>query len=65
MKIEYNKDVDILCITFNDNKIVESEKIPGMIIDLDEKDEIIGIEILEMKKFADLLATNIQRQRKK
>ena len=54
MKIKYNKEVDVLKITFNDLPVEESdEEKPGIILDYDREGNIIGIEILDTSKRMD------------
>ena len=51
MKINYDQEVDILRIIFNDSKIEESdEEKPGMIMDYDIDGNIVGIEIMHASK---------------
>ena len=48
MKINYDPEVDVLRIVFNDNAIEESdEDKPGIILDYDKKGNVVGIEILD------------------
>jgi uncharacterized protein YuzE len=47
MKVKYDKEVDILYIHLSDEKISESdEEKPGIILDYDEKGNIVGIEVI-------------------
>jgi len=47
MKVKYDKEVDIMYISFSDNRVAESdEDKPGIIIDYDSVGSIVGIEIL-------------------
>ena len=47
MKVKYDKKVDILYINFSEEKIFESdEDKPGIILDYDEKGNIVGIEVI-------------------
>lgn len=47
MKIKYDKEVDAMYIRFSDALVIESEEDkPGIIIDYDSKNAIVGIEIL-------------------
>ncbi len=47
MKIKYDKEVDIMYIQFGDDKVIESnEDKQGIIIDYNEKGNIVGIEVL-------------------
>ena len=51
MKLKYNKEMDVLYISFNKNKIKESdEEKPGIILDYDKAGSIVGIEILDASK---------------
>ena len=51
MKIKYDKEVDILYIRFSEDEIVESdEQKPGIIIDYNAKEEIVGIEVLNASR---------------
>ncbi len=45
--VKYDKSVDALYIRLRDGRIVESDEVaPGIIVDLNENNEIIGIEVL-------------------
>ncbi len=45
--VRYDKLADALYIRLRDGKVVESDEVaPGIIVDLDENNEVIGIEIL-------------------
>ena len=51
MKVKYDKEVDVLYISFSKNKIKESdEDKPGIILDYDKEGSIVGIEILDASK---------------
>ncbi len=51
MKIKYDKEVDILYISFSNESIKESdEDKQGIIIDYSENGNIVGIEILDASK---------------
>ena len=48
MKVTYDQEVDIMRIILNDADIDESdEDKPGIIIDYDERGNIVGMEILD------------------
>lgn len=48
MKVKYDKEVDILYITFSDQPIKESDEgKPGIILDYSEDGNIVSIEILD------------------
>ena len=51
MQVRYDKETDILVITFSQNTIIESdEEKPGMILDYDENGCIVSMEILDASK---------------
>lgn len=64
MKIEYSKDVDALYIRLREAQIEDSMDIEeGVTVDLDEKDHIVGIEILdasEKMNLSDLVNVSIE-----
>ena len=50
MKIQYDKDADAINVRLSNDKIVESEEIKeDVIVDYNEKDEIVSVEILNVK----------------
>ena len=50
MKIQYDSETDTIFVRFNDDTIIESEeKESGVIVDYNNKDEIVAIEILNVK----------------
>jgi uncharacterized protein YuzE len=50
MKIQYDKETDSIYIVLKDDKVVESEeKKDGVVIDYNNKDEIVAIEMLNVK----------------
>jgi len=47
MKVKYDMEVDVLYIHLSEEKIVESdEDKPGIILDYDERGNIVGIEVI-------------------
>ena len=53
MRIEIDKDTDALYFRLDESKIVQSEEVrPGVILDFDENDNIVGIEFLTISKRA-------------
>jgi len=49
--VKYDKSVDALYIRLRDGRIVESYEVaPGIIVDFNESNEVIGIEILWVSK---------------
>lgn len=51
MKLQYDKEVDIIQILLTNEKVEESgEEIKGIIFDYNEDGKIVGIEILNASK---------------
>lgn len=51
MKLRFDEQDDALYIRLTDARIVESEEIqPGIIVDFDEQEHVVGIEILRVSK---------------
>jgi uncharacterized protein YuzE len=49
--VKYDKVGDTLYIKFRDDRIVESDEVtPGVIVDYNEKGEVVGIEVLEFSR---------------
>jgi uncharacterized protein YuzE len=47
MRIKVDKKSDALYFRIDENRIVESEEIrPGVILDFDENDRVVGVEFL-------------------
>jgi uncharacterized protein YuzE len=48
-----DKDADALYLRLDDSKIIESEEIaPGVIVDYDRKNAVVGVEVLHLSKRA-------------
>ncbi|MCK5035920.1 MAG: DUF2283 domain-containing protein [Candidatus Sabulitectum sp.] len=53
MRIRINKESNSLYFRHDENRVVESEEIrPGVILDFDENDKVIGIEFLNISSRA-------------
>jgi uncharacterized protein YuzE len=51
MKLRIDKDADALYLRLDDGKIIESEQVaPGVIVDFDSKDRVVGLEVLNVSK---------------
>jgi uncharacterized protein YuzE len=49
MKIKLDKEVDALYFRLDESRIVDSEEVrPGVILDYDENDQVVGIEFLNV-----------------
>jgi uncharacterized protein YuzE len=59
MKLKVDREADALYLTLDDSKIVESDEVsPGIILDLNEDNQIVGIEILHLSKRSPKLNMN-------
>jgi uncharacterized protein YuzE len=53
MKLKIDREADALYLRLDDSIIVESEEVsPGVVLDYDENDQVVGIEILGISKRA-------------
>jgi uncharacterized protein YuzE len=51
MKLKVDREADALYFSLDNSPVVESEEVsPGIIVDYNDQDEIIGIEILHLSK---------------
>ncbi|MGZ8429777.1 MAG: DUF2283 domain-containing protein [Candidatus Deferrimicrobiaceae bacterium] len=51
MRIHYDEKADALYWRLDDSRIVESREVqPGIILDYDEQDQVVGVEILGVGK---------------
>jgi len=64
MKIEYSKEADAIYIYFKEDYVAESREIEdGIVIDFDEKGQLIGIEVLDVRQrfsLSDIVNVNIE-----
>ncbi len=51
MKLEVDEKADALYLRLDDSKIVESEEVsPGVVLDYNEQNQVVGVEILHLSK---------------
>jgi len=51
VKLEYDSQVDAAYVRLSDAQVVASEEVrPGVVVDYDAQDRVIGIEILHVRK---------------
>lgn len=51
MRVHFDEKADALYIRFDESKILESEEVrPGIILDFNEKNQVVAIEILNLKE---------------
>lgn len=51
MKMHYDEKSDALYLRLDDSRIVDSAEVqPGIILDFDSNEQVVGIEILRVKE---------------
>jgi uncharacterized protein YuzE len=51
MKLRVDKEADALYLRLDDSAIVESEEVsPGVVLDYNERNEVVGVEMLHLSK---------------
>ncbi|BBO17413.1 conserved hypothetical protein [Candidatus Brocadia pituitae] len=64
MKIEYSKEADAIYVYFKEEFVAKSKEIEdGVVIDFDEKGQLIGIEVLDVSQrfsISDIVNVNIE-----
>ncbi len=51
MKLQVDKDADALYLRLDDSNIVESVEVsPGVVLDYNESNEVVGVELLQLSK---------------
>ena len=51
MKLQVDREADALYLRLDDSRIVESDEVaPGIILDYNEKNEVVGVEMLYLSK---------------
>ena len=62
MKLNVDKEADALYLRLDDSAIVESEEVsPGVVLDYNESNEVVGIEMLRLsKRSSDLNLSTLQ-----
>ena len=50
MKVHFDDAADAVYLRLDDSKIIESEEVqPGVILDFNDKNQVVGVEILGVK----------------
>ncbi len=51
MKLHVDQEADALYLKLDDSKIIESEEVsPGIVLDFDEHNQVVGIEVLHLSR---------------
>jgi len=63
MKIEYSKESDAIYVYFKEEYVAKSKEIEdGVVVDFDEKGQLVGIEVLDVSQrfsLSDIANVNI------
>ena len=60
MKLNSDKQADALYLRLDDSKILETEEVaPGIVLDFNENNEVVGVEILAISKRTGTRATDL------
>ena len=50
MKVHFDEQADAIYLRLDESKVTESEEVrPGIILDFNEQNQVVGIEILKVK----------------
>jgi uncharacterized protein YuzE len=50
MRVHFDEKADALYVRLDESRIIDSEEVrPGIVLDFDENDQVVGIEILRVK----------------
>jgi len=53
MKLKVDPEADALYLRLDDSRIIESEEVaPGVVLDYNEQNQVVGVEILGISKRA-------------
>jgi uncharacterized protein YuzE len=51
MKLHIDQEADALYLRLDDSKIIESEEVsPGVVLDFNEDNQVVGIELLHLSR---------------
>lgn len=51
MRVHFDEKADAVYLRLDDSEIIESEEVqPGIVLDFDQNEQVVGIEILRVKK---------------
>jgi len=51
MRLHFDEKADALYLRLDDSSVVESEEVrPGIVLDFDQRNQVVGIEILRLKE---------------
>jgi len=61
MKVHIDEGTDALYLRLDESKIIESEEVyPGIVLDFNEQNQVVGIEVLQLSSRINLTTKNIK-----
>jgi uncharacterized protein YuzE len=61
MKVHIDEEADALYLRLDESKIIESEEVyPGIVLDFNEQNQVVGIEVLQLASRINLTTKNIK-----
>lgn len=55
MKVHFDEKADALYVRLDDSKIIDSREVqPGIVLDFNDQNQVVGIEILRVKRHVPL-----------
>ena len=61
MKVHIDEEADALYLRLGESKIIESEEVyPGIVLDFNEQNQVVGIEVLQLSSRINLTTKNIK-----
>jgi uncharacterized protein YuzE len=50
MRVQFDEKADAIYLRLDESEVIESEEVhPGIILDFNKKDEVVGVEVLRVK----------------
>ncbi|MCE2697870.1 MAG: DUF2283 domain-containing protein [Nostocales cyanobacterium LE14-WE4] len=61
MKVHIDEEADALYLRLDESQIIESEEVyPGIVLDFNEQNQVVGIEVLQLSSRINLTTKNIK-----
>ncbi|MCE2717551.1 MAG: DUF2283 domain-containing protein [Dolichospermum sp.] len=61
MKVHIDEEADALYLRLDESQIIESEEVyPGIVLDFNEQNQVVGIDVLQLSSRINLTTKNIK-----
>ncbi|MFN9560007.1 MAG: DUF2283 domain-containing protein [Dolichospermum sp.] len=61
MKVHIDEEADALYLRLDESQIIESEELyPGLVLDFNEQNQVVGIDVLQLSSRINLTTKNIK-----